>query len=283
MKGLHILGVMLITTLAISAVSVVGVSSAAAAETKFCTLSALAHQGLYGKRKSAIPDGCEEDLVPAEGEWELYEDLFIPALWLESGVAVSSTLLVETEGELELISKNAGGLGIASKVLCSSILDGWIGTGGLDFISELLTLGGVAVPSTELTGTALLCTNISNCTEPEVWASKLGWETEAELTETVAEDGGTTVSFNDLIFNSGWYVQCLILGVTASETCSAPEAAAKLTNEAGGTVDNEFSDEIQEHSALKLGNCTLGGTETSEINGLEITLAPGVTLSVSSE
>jgi hypothetical protein len=203
---------------------------------------------------------------------------FLLALWLDGGAPVSAELLLENEGELELVTLNGGGFGVVAKVLCSGILDGSVSPESLDFISELLTLAGVAVPLTALTGTALLCTNIQNCTEPEVWAANLGWETEVELMVD-----GTETFFVDLILNGGWYAQCLVLGITTSETCTSTETAVLLTNEANGTVDGEFSDAFQTLAGLKLGNCTVGGAETAEVNGLGITLESGVTLSVSSE
>ncbi len=203
---------------------------------------------------------------------------FLLALWLDGGANVVAQLNVETEGELELISTNGGKLGVHAKFLCSGILDGWVAPESLGFLSELLTLTGVALPLAELTGTALLCTNEENCTEPEVWAAKLGWETEAELMVD-----GTETFFVDLILNAGYYVQCLVLGVTISETCSAAETAVKLTNEANGTVDALFEDAFQVLAGLKLATCTLGGAETAEINGLAFILETGTTLSVSSE
>jgi hypothetical protein len=206
---------------------------------------------------------------------------FLLALWLANGESVTSALLVETEGELELVSLNAGGLGITTKLLCSGILDGWVGPESLDFVSELLTLTGTLIPTSPLTGTPLLCANSGNCTEPEVWAD-VPFETEVEL----MIDAGTTF-FVDLLLNAGWYAQCLILGVTAAELCESPAegVAAISTNEANGTVGGELSDAIQELSGGMLGTCTLGGAKSAEVNsvGKGVTLEPGVTLSISSE
>jgi len=206
---------------------------------------------------------------------------FLLALWLEGGSPVTSILLVESEGELELTGLNAGNLKIKVKVLCSGILDGWVGPESLDFISELLVLGGTrAIPTATLTGEALLCTNIENCTEPEVWAD-VPFESEVEL----MVDGAETF-FVDLLFKAGYYVQCLVAGVTIAELCEQTEAnpgIVKLTNEANGTVDGEFLDSFQTLGGGVLGTCTLGGAESSEVSGLGITLETGVSLSVSSE
>jgi len=206
---------------------------------------------------------------------------FLLALWLANGEPVTAALLVETEGELELTSLNAGGLGITTKLLCSGILDGWVGPESLDFISELLSLNGTLIPTTVLTGTPLLCANSGNCTEPEVWAD-VPFETEVEL----MIDGASTILV-DLLLKAGWYAQCLILGVTASELCESPTegTAGEVTNEANGTVAGLLSQAFQELSGGLKGTCSLGGAETAEVQsvGAGITLEPGVTLSVSSE
>jgi hypothetical protein len=199
---------------------------------------------------------------------------FALAIWLENSNSIITQLAVESEGELEYTSLNSGGLGIKTTVLCSGIMDGWVSGESLGHVSELLTLAGVAVPTTTLTGTPLLCTNDTNCTEPEVWGD-VPFETEAELMEE-----GTESFFVNLLFKTGWYVQCLILGTTVSELCEAEQGIAKLTNETNGTVDGELSEAFQLLAGGKLATCTLGGTETGEINGLDFILAPATTLSV---
>ena len=202
---------------------------------------------------------------------------FALAIWLESGNPITAQLAVENEGEFEFTSTNGGGLGVKVKVLCSGILDGWISNESLGFISELLTLSGVGVSLEPLTGTALLCANTENCAEPEVWAD-VPFETE---TEEMLD--GEEFFFADLIFKASWYVECLILGAAVSELCEAEPGVAKLTNEAGGTVDAEFSDAFQVLAGGKLATCTNGGAETGEMNGLEIVLVAGTSLSVSEE
>jgi hypothetical protein len=196
---------------------------------------------------------------------------FLLALWLDGGTLVSTGLVVENEGELELVKLNVGGLGIRVKVLCSGTLDGWVGPESLGFISELLTLAGGGI------GTALLCANDENCTEPELLPANLGWGTEVEL----MVDGAETF-FVELMLNLGWHLQCLMLGITSSETCEAAEIVGKLTNEANGTVDEELSDGFQTLAGLKLINCSTS-TEETEINGLIRIVESGVTLVVSSE
>jgi hypothetical protein len=273
MKGLRIVGVAFFAMLVLSAVS----TSSASADLEVCTFAEKAGTGLWDINSNVNPDGCEG--ATTTGPFELYEVEFLLASWLEGGATVTANLPVQSEGELELVSLKAGGLSIIARMLCSVILDGWVGPASSGFISELLTLAGVLIPLTVLEKEGLLCTNIENCTEPEVWASKLGWETEIELLEML----GVGSIFVTLILNAGWYIQCLNLGVTSFETCEFGEIAVKSTNEANGTVDNEFSETNQQLAGLHLLNCTLGGNSTGEINGLVATLEAGVTLSVSSE
>jgi hypothetical protein len=274
MKKLRIFGVV---PFAMLVLSVIGVSSASALDLEVCAPVAIAKTGKWTTNKGVDPDLCEG--ATTTGEWELYEVEFLLALWLEGSTPVTTILPVEAEGELELVSLNAANLKITTKLLCSGIFDGWIGPESLGAASELLTLGGVAEPLTPLTGTALLCTNDGNCTEPEVWAAGLPWEGEVELAEVL----GVGSFFVGIGFKGGWYAQCLILGVTASETCEAPESVGELTNETNGTVDGTTSDAFTQLMGYKLGNCTSGGAESAELNGLGILLESGVSISVSSE
>jgi len=203
---------------------------------------------------------------------------FLLALWVESGKPIAGILPVETEGELELVGLNAGNLKIVVKILCDTILDGWVQENSLDFVSEILTLAGGSVSRTALVSPTLKCTNVQNCVEPEVWATKLGWETEVEL----MVDGGETF-FVDLFFGLTWYAQCLVLGSTINESCEYSELVGKMTNEPNGEPDTEFSDAFQELGGLALGTCTMGGNLSAELNGLTITLETGVSIDVSSE
>jgi hypothetical protein len=206
---------------------------------------------------------------------------FLLALWLLNGVAVSSPVLVDIEGELTLTSLNGGGLGVKAAALCSGILDGFVEAESKDLITELLTLAGAAVSLTELVEPGLTCTNTENCTEPLAWADlpAAGWVTEAEL----MVDGAETF-FVDLILNGGYEVFCMGGVIPFSELCEAAETAVKLTNEAGGTIDAEFSDPFQTLAGLPLGTCSSGGANSGEVTGLGIILdAEGPTLAVSSE
>ncbi len=191
---------------------------------------------------------------------------FLLAEWLVGGTAVTTELLTETTSELLLEDTKVPLLGKAA-LLCSFILDGWVGPSSLDWISEILTLSGVAVSTTALSGTAVTCTNQENCEEPLVWAVNLGWETELEL----MEDSGTF--FIDLIKphsgggSPGWEIECMksIIG-TVTDECTAAEAGAELALE-GTTLLGNFSAAFTELAGIKLANCTMGGTETGVVEG----------------
>jgi hypothetical protein len=202
---------------------------------------------------------------------------FLLAEWLINNTAVTGILLDEAAGELELKALNGGGFGVKSEVKCSGVFDGWIGEDGLDLNSELLSLSGEVISSTELSGKALSCTNIKECTTPTVWPDGLPMETLAELMEE-----GTEKFFVDLLFNAGWYVECTTIFGKIAELCSAAETAVQLTNETNGTVDATFSDTFQVLAGLKLANCTVGGTEQGEVNGLGIITPDAGSLEISS-
>jgi hypothetical protein len=199
---------------------------------------------------------------------------FLLAQWLFNGAAVNTVLLTEAPGELEIVNTNAGGLGVTSKLLCSFVLDDWVGPESLDHTSEILNLKGELVSSTELVGKTAECTNTTNCENPQVWPDGIPGETELELMVD-----GTEEFFVDLIFKLGWYVECTILGFKVAELCEAAEIAVELKNEAAG-VDSSFSDAFQTLAGLKLTICG-GSREVGEISGLETEIDPEGTLDVS--
>jgi len=204
---------------------------------------------------------------------------FLLALWLVGGVNVTANLATDSEGEL-LLEDTKTLLGKVA-VLCSGILDGTVGPESKDEVTKLLSLGTlhIEISTVVLVEQGLLCTDQSGglCPEPLVWAEKLPWDTEAELMID-----GTETFFVDLILNGAYYLDCMGNGV--EDLCTALEVAVKLTNEAGGIVDNEFGDPFQELAGLKLGNCSVGGAESAVTEGLASQLlASGESLTVSSE
>jgi hypothetical protein len=206
---------------------------------------------------------------------------FLLALWLLNGSPITSPVLVDIEGELNLISLNAAGIGVKAEALCSGILDGFVEPESKDLITELLTLEpSTAIAHEPLVEPGLVCTNSANCTEPLAWADNLPVETEAEL----MLDPSPTTFFVDLLLKAGYYVFCMGGVLPFSELCETAETAAELTNEANGTVHIEFSDAFQTLAGLPLATCSSGGANSGEVLGLGIMLdAEGPSLAVSSE
>ena len=202
---------------------------------------------------------------------------FLLAEWLAAGSPITTSQATDQEGELELEDQKV--LGVAVKILCSGILDGTVSADGEDSITELLSLAGVAA-GTPLSGPGVTCTNTANCGgTPKVWAVNLPWTTLAELMVD-----GTETFFVDLIINGKYESECTVLGTKVTDECTSAEVAVQLTNETGGIVDGNFSDAFQELAGLKLGTCTIGGSESAVVTGLgSILLTSGTALTVSSE
>ncbi len=206
--------------------------------------------------------------------------IFLLAEWLDNGAVVTAELLTSTTEEFTLEDSKAPIVGKAS-VLCSGILDGWVGSNSLDGVSELLTLAGVLVA---LPGPALECTAQTGCetaTKPKVWALNLGWEAEAELMEIGAESFLTNLILpHSGGGNAGWEIECSIFGIKFVDECTASEGVAELALE-GTTLLEKFSKAFNELAGVKLANCTQGGSESGVIEGEgSFTLNEGGTLSL---
>jgi len=188
-------------------------------------------------------------------------ELFLLAQWLFNGGTILSELLVESPGEL-LLEDNKVPILVKAMVLCSGYLDGFVGPGSADLITELLNLTKEPISKTGLSGVALVCTNQENCPEPLVWAVNLPWETELEL----HEDPGPEEDYVVLILGKpGWEVECMGLGQV--DTCTAETEGGFLLDNTTPTPTALFSEEITELMGLKLANCTLGGPETGIVEG----------------
>jgi hypothetical protein len=191
----------------------------------------------------------------------------------------ASTLLLE--------DKKAGILGERSDIVCSDIRDGTINSNGAGLINTFLNLAKEEVSKTALSGLALEgCTSEALCAKEsdiKLWAVKLPWTTTLELMVD-----GTETFYVELIASSGsgnpgWYIECLILGVTVQDECTGVEAVTKMTAEAPN-MDALFEEAFAELAEVKLGTCTKGGAETATVEGLgTISLVGGGTLTASSE
>lgn len=210
--------------------------------------------------------------------------VFLLAELLVNGAAVTSTLPIKTEGELLFENTKAPVVG-KEMTLCSYIEDGTIGANGAGEIVEILSLAGAAISKTVLSGTGLSCTDQENCESDKQWATNLPWKTELNLVEI------NGVPFFGILFlkkagvtgNPGWYVECTVLGVKASEECTAEPGIAMATNITAG-VEIAFTEKFTEEAGLKLGECTGNKEETGVAEGpaTMTTTESGTTLSVSS-
>ncbi len=248
------MGKLRILYVAMFAVFAFGVVATSASAETLCVPNV---KGLFELQLSATE--CAGELLTNDSPWELIT--FLLAEWLLEGNPIVTPDLVESPGELTLTSLNGAKLGVVAEILCTGILVGTVGPESADLITEVLTLGGVAVSSTPLVGQQAECTNTKNCESPKVWPVLLPWVTELELLE---EDGGPF--FINLLLAAGWYAECTILGVKSAEECTG-ESAILTTNEAGGVVGSLFSEEVRELAGLKLGNCSAGGVETGHVIG----------------
>jgi hypothetical protein len=199
---------------------------------------------------------------------------FLLAEWLVNGAPITTELSAATEGEL-LLEETV--LGIKLDALCSVRLAVRLGIFGFEIISiEWESLEGTKI-GTELVEPGIPCVNDGNCPEPLAWADKLPWKGELELME---DTGGPF--FVELLLDSGYHIVCM--GSGTSDLCESAVSAAKVTNEAGGVLDAEFSESFTELTGLELGNCNTAGAKTGIVEGLGTTkLLETGTLTVSSE
>jgi hypothetical protein len=259
----RILGVALFAVFAVG----MGLSSVTMAEDygTVCGLTQGDNQGLFMKRSAT--GVCEEELAEDVNEFE--QILLLLAEWLVAGLEITAELNVEGSGAL-LLEDTKTALG-ASDILCSGTVDGTIGPDGLGVASEVLNLEKAAISLTALSGTALTCEEQKVCSEPLVWAIDLPWNMLLELAET---DLG--VIFVVLVLasgkgNPGFYIECMgLAGLTdeclAEGAGETGESVFEVLNVAGG-VEGINSEAITELLALKLGDCTQGGKESTVLEG----------------
>jgi hypothetical protein len=252
-----------VALLAVAAFGAMAVASSAMANEAVCVK--VANTGLFMKKSGA--GVCEEELAEGKSEFELSE--FLLAEWLESGASITQTTLVETTGELLLENTKAPIIGKAD-VLCSGILVGDIGPDGAGDITEVLNLSKGAISSTSLSGTSLTCTDDENCESGKAWPVGLPWLSLLELwvTETPAESGFVDLLTSPTSTNKvvGWYVECTVLGVKASEECTVAAAAWSATNLTEG-IEIDSTDSFTELMGLKLELCSGNKEETGVVEG----------------
>ena|ERR1700684_1092854 len=172
------------------------------------------------------------------------------AEWLVDGAAITALQSTETVGELKLTAEGEPIIGTV-EVTCSGILDGTISPGGLDEVTELLSLAGVAISKTPLSGTALSCTNTAKCTTPEVWAVNLPYSSQL---------ASTTDDVTSVAAGIGFEVKCAGIIGAPSDTCTQDSMLSILENM--GTPENNV---LASTSEVKTASCTTAGVDKGSI------------------
>jgi hypothetical protein len=255
-----------VALLAVFAFGAMAVASSAMANEVVCIK--VANTGLFMKRSTA--GVCEEELAEGKSEFELVE--FLLAEYLENGVGITETMLVETTGTLLLENEKAPVVGKAA-ALCSGILVGDIGPDGADDVTEVLNLAKELISSTPLSGLALSCTDETNCESATVWPVGLPWLSLLQLWETLtpAASGFTTLLTSQHGTAVGWYVECTVLGVKAAEECTTAMGDSSATNVATG-VEGIFSKAFTELMGDKLALCSGSKEESGVVEGEGVTV-----------
>lgn len=205
---------------------------------------------------------------------------FLLAEWLRNGAAVASELSVAITGEI-LLEDTKGILGLKSKILCSGIIMGTLTTEGLGTANNVLSLSGAEVNNSALTEPALECANEENCPEPLVWPLHFPARGEVVLVVDGASTFFAVLGFSLGTGVPGFEITCMGSGIT--DECTAAESAVELALE-GAALLVLGSEAFTELVGLKLGTCSLGGSESAVLEGEGVaTLEAGGELSASSE
>jgi hypothetical protein len=189
---------------------------------------------------------------------------YTAAVWFRGGVEVTTDLTAAESGELLLEDTEGGPTKLKVSVLCSGIIDGFVGDAGFDEDTELLTLGGESISVTPLSGKSLSCARENLCESSKVWLVNLPWRSELLKWKEGANEG-----FVDLYLPGGsgraigWYTECTIVGVKATDECTTTQGAAETF--AGG--ESIYSEANTLLFSGKLASCTASSKETGVIEG----------------
>src|ERR1700722_12159021 len=200
---------------------------------------------------------------------------FLLASWLVGGTAVAETLLTEGSGEL-LLENEKSPAGKAALKECSGIGVGDVGPNSAGDGTEVLTLAGVKVSATPLTGEFVACKEETLCeSSSKVWPINLPWLGEVELWEEGTESGFVGFILPHTGGGSpGFYIECKTALLTVSEECTSPDSVAELKNVATG-VEAVDSDAFTTLMGVKLGFCSGNKEESAVLEGTGIVTVPG--------
>jgi hypothetical protein len=183
----------------------------------------------------------------------------LESTWLVDGAKSAAAFAVDSVGELVLEDSKGGPFGEAISVECQMTDAGIVGPGRAGEISQI---------------TLSSCKGGKICGSPlSIVASHLLWETNIELI-------GSSF-YDDIVAKSGevgYTMQCTVFGFTVEDTCKWSLGRALLAN-SGSNVKMLFSTaDVNQPS----GNCTLGGTGTGLLSGIDTQLSTeGLTIAVS--
>jgi hypothetical protein len=201
------------------------------------------------------------------------------AEWLVNGEKITATLASKTAGEF--LFEDSKVFGIKLDFLCSMTFDGTILTDGESEITEILSLTGVLVSKTPLSGEPLSCENKENCGATGalvlVFPLNLPWVDLLYLRENgQIWDDVTSKAAEKAASGPGYEVECTVLGTKITDECTSSAGLLEFQ------VINNTAVEI--NGPAPFGNCTQGGAGSFIIEAFDvpITVESG-TLTVSSE
>jgi hypothetical protein len=202
------------------------------------------------------------------------------AEWLVNGTAITATLTSKITGEI--LFEDSKILGVKLDVLCSFIWDGTVLTDGESEITEVLSLTGVLVSKTPLTGEALSCENKENCGATGALALfyplNLPWVDLLYLRENgQIWDDVTSKAAEKAASGPGYEFECTILGTKVTDECTTASGLFEFQ------AINNTAAELN-GPASPPGSCAQGGAGSWIIEAFDIpiTVETG-TLTVSSE
>jgi hypothetical protein len=194
-------------------------------------------------------------------------------LWLVDGVEAAAGTASTVTGLLTLTDLNTP-LGVV-EVHCEGSFDGTIGPNGVDEITEVLNTAGTKIGS-ELTGTPLICANVSNCTElREVWPDGLPWDTQLELSGANVVDSFIALGTGSEV---GFEARCAVLGVAVTDLCSKPLTTSTI-EQMEALPNSDLLGLFSEEGFL----CTLNGTASGHVVGEGLIEAGGLVLTISGD
>jgi hypothetical protein len=211
--------------------------------------------------------------------------LALESVWLVNGNRLFSLELVLSEtignkgdnsGEILLEDSKAPLVG-KTDVTCSGFDEGWVGTGSLDEITLIMSLG-----TTETAEGWIACKISVGCeagTTPEAMALNLPWLTELLLTLSGTEE----IFLDDIVAGTGeagWLIRnCLVLGAPREDECTTNQASVDIDN---NVTQGDVVALFLGAASNVLAHCSQSGTNSGIVEGeVLIDTVSGLSLAVS--